>query len=955
MPDVAHLERIRGLRHRWFEQTAGFTDAVDNCFDAIGFTKEYVTDLIKDGGGGKYSRKSKVVKDNTWGMIEVDWQSVRLLDCPVVQRLRSIKQLGFSYLTYPSAEHSRFVHSLGMFAVVWRFIDAARRNIDDDEPQPEGIQRYSLKPRERTDLLHAAILHDVGHLPFSHAAEAPLTTDRKNFRCGPLSIDDFLFSVEEILKKELQLSEALSLAMILSPRFHEFYTSFVRPGEEDADVTLRIGALVAGLWPDPKLRGLAQVISSSPVDADKIDYINRDALACGIPVGLDVARLFLRSNFYEVRLDKLKELGIHNASGIEVVFVVNSSGVDTIDELAHSRAALYQRVYLHQTTRNAERLLSLSLESLPDIDQGEREPLRDALKLLAFDDTTLLTKLSTHGTERVRVAGQRIRTRQLPTRSCVLGRTLVTALMPIADIVPGISPSEISKQTLGMAVAKLGSEALCGTAQRSLESAIMDEAEVLAARIRTLDATAVPKTSRPSMVTVLAMRELAKLTKEAIVLENHELTYSSNRSISDEQNEAADLYKALGYVLSDRDWREIVCLAARKVIAKSVAEPVRELSLTKRSVDEPQTIHLKCAARLILDQKAITRRAGLKTERVELLQSLASTTGYFDDVPWLLPASETDFLDLANRLKKFDGQGGWTVVPASCAAFVSQFPPALRAEITELLSKELRMVDREMIRSCLERLILQQRNTFKKIHVTGLTPDSGNMVRMLLEHEARDSLRDRGIFIEKDLLGALEALGEGDLLLLCDDVMSSGSQAQCQFRSWFGVPREQWPVPHQSELGVTVSKLDEKHLEILRKSYVVVAICEGSRTGVPELTSLVKRLGVENFVGVFIGNALDRPTRTLSANLRSFLSSTGAELIAYSRFKAKAITDLMPAEQQQCWEDALGYSNAEGLLATYLNVPTSTLTCLWCPGMARGHPWMPLMLRRGYINRLIIA
>ncbi len=958
MPTVADLERIRSLRQQWFDNTAGLAEAVHTCFDRIGFTQPYVDQLVQDAGTGKYSRKAKVIKDNTWGMIEVDWQSVRLLDCPIVQRLRSVKQLGFSYLTYPSAEHSRFIHSLGMFAVVWRFLDAAsRQSSEADDSEPEGIQRYPLTPKERKDLLHAAILHDIGHLPFSHAAESPLTTDRKSFYCGPITVDDFMFSVEETLGKPLQLSESLSLLMILSPRFAEFYSKFVRPGDEDSEMPLRLAALVAGMRPAQNMRGIAQVISSSPIDADKIDYINRDALACGIPVGLDVARLFLRSNFFKVRADKLKKLGIQDISdpnSEEIIFVVNSSGVDTIDELAHSRAALYQRVYLHQTTRNAERLLSLSLESLPDSMTSEPEPLRNALDLLALGDAELLRKLNEHNNDKVSVAGQRIRTRQLPTRACVFGRSLVSSLMPLPEIIPGVSPSEISKQTLGMVVGRLRSDVLQGESIRQLEADILKEAENLASSIRATHPSLVPITTRPNIVTVLAMKELANLTKEAIVLENHELTYSSNRSISDEQNEAADLYKALGYVLTDRDWRETVCLASRLVIAKNYAEPVRSLSLTKRTAEDTQSISMKCAGRLALDQKAITRRAGLKSSLVEQLASAAASSGYFDNVPWLYPASEGEFVALAERLKKFDGQGGWTVSPASCAAFVSQFPQGLRAEFTALMNG-LRIIDRDVIRALLVPLVTDLRQNYRKIYVTGFSPDSGSMIRMLLEQEAKQTLEAKGIVVSKDLRSALDEVAADDLLVLCDDVISSGSQAQCQFRSWFGIPREIWPLAHRSELGITTSALEGRYQGLLKRANVYLAFCVGSQAATVGLSDVVRQLGLANFKGVSIGTPLNQARINFSDDLARFLSEVGADLIAYNRFNQTSRAALNQDQANACLADALGYGNAKGFIATYLNVPTCTLTCLWCPGLARGNPWMPLLLRRGYLNNIVIA
>ena len=116
----------------------------------------------------------KIIKDPVHGYIEVEDFALALLDLPVLQRLRYIKQLGFSYLVYPGANHTRFEHSLGTMFLA----DVASR-------------RFGLTETEHTLVVAAALLHDIGHGPFSHASE-PLM--QKYLGC---SHDDIEMMVEE--------------------------------------------------------------------------------------------------------------------------------------------------------------------------------------------------------------------------------------------------------------------------------------------------------------------------------------------------------------------------------------------------------------------------------------------------------------------------------------------------------------------------------------------------------------------------------------------------------------------------------------------------------------------------------------------------------------------------------------------------------------------------------------
>src|SRR5688500_14079178 len=102
-----------------------------------------------------------VIRDPLWNNIRVDDVALRLIDTPTFQRLRYVRQLGLAHLVYPGATHTRFEHALGAYHL-------ARRTLDHLEERGDLAR---IEPAERGAVLAAALLHDVGHYPFSHALE----------------------------------------------------------------------------------------------------------------------------------------------------------------------------------------------------------------------------------------------------------------------------------------------------------------------------------------------------------------------------------------------------------------------------------------------------------------------------------------------------------------------------------------------------------------------------------------------------------------------------------------------------------------------------------------------------------------------------------------------------------------------------------------------------------------
>jgi deoxynucleoside triphosphate triphosphohydrolase SAMHD1 len=145
-----------------------FNAQLNTFFDAIGFTKDFPPVFQR----GPLLR-SHAVKDNVWGMIEFDEPIRRLVDSPLVQRLRGIRQTGLTHLTYPTATHTRFAHTLGVYATTTRLLTEINRTHGLHRERHGGSPLHATPLNGNTTeiLKRAAILHDVGHGPYSHVSE----------------------------------------------------------------------------------------------------------------------------------------------------------------------------------------------------------------------------------------------------------------------------------------------------------------------------------------------------------------------------------------------------------------------------------------------------------------------------------------------------------------------------------------------------------------------------------------------------------------------------------------------------------------------------------------------------------------------------------------------------------------------------------------------------------------
>lgn len=246
----------------------------------------------------------KLFRDPVHGFIELGDAEVQIVDTPLFQRLRRIRQLGFSHLVYHGAEHSRFGHSLGALHIADRVLSTL---IDTPSYTCDDRQREDLQ-NARNVIRMAALLHDIGHTPFSHSLEFVCSSDGTE-----TSHEDYSAIIVENYN---QIASVLEDKLCVSPR--------------------KVGALIRGIGPP-----LQKDIIVGYLGVDRIDYLLRDSYYCGVKYGIfDYHRILAT-----LRVAKMRK----NEETVETIAVDREKGIHALEEYVLSRYWMYQQVYHHKT------------------------------------------------------------------------------------------------------------------------------------------------------------------------------------------------------------------------------------------------------------------------------------------------------------------------------------------------------------------------------------------------------------------------------------------------------------------------------------------------------------------------------------------------------------------------------------------------------------------------------
>lgn len=256
--------------------------------------------------------EEKVFKDPVHSYVHVRDQVIwDLIGTREFQRLRRIKQLGTTFITFHGAEHSRFNHSLGVYEIIRRILE----NFTD---------RLNWNSEERLLCLTAALLHDLGHGPYSHCFEKVFDLDHENF-------------TKQIILGDTEVNQILTK---------------VKP-----DFPKKVAEVINKTYHDKLIVSLI----SSQIDADRMDYLQRDAYYTGVSYGhFDMDRI------------------LRVMRPLDDKIVIKSSGMHAVEDYIMSRYQMYWQVYFHPVSRSAEVLLSKILQRVKalhnDTYQFRQEP-----------------------------------------------------------------------------------------------------------------------------------------------------------------------------------------------------------------------------------------------------------------------------------------------------------------------------------------------------------------------------------------------------------------------------------------------------------------------------------------------------------------------------------------------------------------------------------------------------
>lgn len=284
------------------------------------------------------------------GFIRYSKNERKIIDSEYFQRLRFIRQLGLTEYAYPGANHTRFEHSLGVMEMASAMFDSlAAKKGETMEAELKQIPWFANKPlkKARQIVRLAALLHDTGHAPFSHAAEDVFHKEgHEALSIRIVREDEFLGKVIDEIWGDGTANQVASLL----------------------DTKNTLGQLA------PQLRFLRDIISGE-IDADRTDYLRRDAYHCGVEYG----------RFDHRRLIECLTLRQMAGGGLEIA--VTRDGIHTVEALILARFQMNAQVYFHRIRRIYDHFL---IEYHKELHQDGALPDPDVLKL---NDMRMLNQL----------------------------------------------------------------------------------------------------------------------------------------------------------------------------------------------------------------------------------------------------------------------------------------------------------------------------------------------------------------------------------------------------------------------------------------------------------------------------------------------------------------------------------------------------------------------------------
>lgn len=334
----------------------------------------------------------KVIHDNLMESCYFYGWEVALLDTPLLQRLRHIHQLGTAFLTYPSAVHTRFSHTLGVTTLA----GALYKNLRGKKYLARLSEEQSRNEEAMVRL--AGLLHDIGHTFFSHCSEKVLEPFWRK-----------IWNDSKIFKAKPKPHEFVAYLIVTSAHFKKYWETVVKPDCYGISINLNdVACAIVGELISADKAYLTEIINGH-YDVDKLEYLNRDAKTAGIPITYDKARYFQKIDICEI--DGKASL------------VMGQGGVQCVEQMALGKIMLFPYVYQHHKVLTADTIIQDVVHKLLERDNilGCLN-ITHPLDMLLYTDDDILAYSAHSDDAELQLLLNQLKSRALPKRAFVFHR-----------------------------------------------------------------------------------------------------------------------------------------------------------------------------------------------------------------------------------------------------------------------------------------------------------------------------------------------------------------------------------------------------------------------------------------------------------------------------------------------------------------------------------------------------
>jgi HD superfamily phosphohydrolase len=879
------------------------------------FAARYLDDYVDWLEHKTSDHHAKEFNDPVWGTILALPHEVAVINSPLFQRLQEIRQLGVAHLIYRSANHTRFEHSLGALHAASVLIREVNNTVKDELRHDEEQDDLDdpITPELETVLRLAALVHDIGHGYMSHVSE------------NAFEDADWVLELAEELDDEsmdipdgVRLSELATYYTVLSKSFLNLLKvlqsryGIGRPARLQA----LISKAVLGMTVDEGRPFLSELISG-PFDVDKLDYIQRDALMCGVPNVIDTHRLIRKLRTTRTSRQQLPKPIADRINSERDIFVVTGiarSGARTLDEFALARSLLTDKVYRHQKLRAYEALVRSATEILAELSANaipmmwaftDSDFVSMSISDLAF--SCAVTDVTDTGARKLRLVDS--------LRSMYRNRSEYVAAYTW-------SSGQAGEEVLDDDVQIQGVNDLRAEVRRSVERSRVerDIARTMTRMAEQMDLTMPVVESGSDLRYLIRIdpvdeeshhRGRALLSRAFLVGKKGAIVLFSD-DFSDAEN-WSELY------LVNREASAIFCPEALAPLAHLASEEV---------------LFSRYGIRVT---EAMRQDSHLDFDEVADLRKQLEAAGYFGaklrplapESRVLQQISAKNSIDtIVAKFSRFEGptpqsrSGAGDITPLLVRQFAQQMSPDnLIAPLLEILT-EVKFVGRTQFSEAVRQRLTSEPAidpSTTVFSVLGDPDESSGAVTYLV----KEVLNERGIDVHRidDV-----ASPEKDTLVLVDDFVGRGGRTQDVFRSWLGKTPGRTP-------------LSESGQEWIKKARVILIFAAGMASARSDVPEILKGLGVnaEVYIHDDVVPRLSEivPNITRGRAVQQFLESVGSEVLHNSYAQSPRLAR----------SNALGYGNHGLLVAFPYSTPKQTVTALWASGRRSVGPWQALFPR----------